>query len=868
MQWFRQLLPRANRYNDLTVSIREHLAERIEELMDAGMSQKEAERAARREFGNVTLIEERSREVWQWRGIESMFADLRHAIRGMLHAPGFAAIGILTLALGIGLNSAMFSVIYSVLFRGLPYPDAGRLLHLMRVDGNADSATIPEYDFWKEHSRSFSAVTGLRGADEQRLLTGTEHQWITTLTVSTDFLHTLNVSPALGREFNTAETHPGGPRAIILSDGLWRRSFGADLNVLGRAVRLGDASYTVVGVLPANFWFPQSSDALVPLRPSGNLSDLGSNTGILARLKDGITVAEARSEMKILTDEFRRSHGEVSRYSGLTVIPFRDWLVGSTRSNLMLLFGATGLVLLISCSNLAVLLITRFQARRKESALRLALGCGRRRLLLQYFIENILLAALGSAVGLVLCFVLIRVLVATAPFHLPTSTPIRIDWPVLGFAIAVAFAIALAFTLIPVFATMSVDVNDALKEGGRTAAGAVRTRGRSILIVTEVALSTVLLIAAGLLIHSLYRLSRQQLGFDPHRVITFETPFDPARAKNPADRNLFTQSMLNRLRAAPGVEYVAASNVIPLVGWGNLPTQREGHDEQSIGGMEVRIVTDDYFNALRIPILRGGGFSTRDTAVSPPVAAINETLARTWYSSGNPLGDSLIIGRFRGREYLKDAPREIVGVVANTKTLVKDKAWPTVFVPLAQAESLPSQSLTWIIRFRHSSAAAADLRRAAASVDPEQRIEQFQSMDDIVAKSTADSRFNTLLFSIFGFGALALAAIGVYGLVSFLVAQRRHEIGTRMALGAMRPDILHLFLRQGIALTVLGLVFGLIGAFMATHFMAGLLFGVQAHDALTFFLAPLALLAAASIANLFPAWRAAKTDPMLVLRYE
>ncbi len=868
MQWFRKIFPRSRRYNDLAVSIQEHLTEKIEELMAGGMSERDAESAARREFGNVTLIEERSREIWHWPRIENILGDLRHAVRSLLHAPGFAAVAILTLALGIGLNSAMFSVIYSVLFRPLPYPEAGRLVHLVRAGGDGSDATIPEFEFWKKHSRSLSSLAAERGTDEQRLFTGTEHQWITTLTVSADFLRTLNLSPAFGREFNAAETHPGGPQAIILSNNLWRRSFGADPHVLGRAVRLDDSSYVVVGVLPAGFWFPESSDALVPLRPSGNLGDLGTNTGILVRLKGGVTLTEARSEMKILTNEFRQSHGQPSDYKGLTITPFRDWLVNSIRLNLMLLFGATGLVLLIACSNLAVLLITRFQARRKEFAVRLALGCGRRRLLLQHLIENLLLAALGSAAGLALCFALIQSLVATVPFHLPAAAPIQIGWPVLGFAIALAFVIALAFTLIPLFAAAGVDVNDALKEGGRTAAGAVRTRGRSVLIVTEVALSTVLLIAAGLLIHSLYRLSRQQLGFDPHRVITFETPFNPARAENPADRNLFTHNMLDRLRTVPGVENVAASNVIPLVGWGNLPAEREGHDEQSIGGMEVRTVTDNYFKALRVSVLRGRGFSPRDTAASPPIALINETLARTWYSSGNPLGDHLIIGRFRGHEYLKDAPREIIGIVADTKTVLKDESRPTVFVPLAQAQSLPSASLTWIVRFRNSSVNAADLRRAAASVDPEQRIRQFQTMDDIVAKSTADSRFNTLLFSIFGFGALALAAIGVYGLISFLAAQRRHEIGTRMALGAARADILRLFFRQGVTLTASGLGLGLIGAYAAAHFISGLLFGVQGHDALAFSLAPLALLLAALLAILFPAWRAAHTDPILVLRYE
>lgn len=775
-------------------------------------------------------------------------------------------IATLTLALGIGLNAAMFSVIHGVLFRPLPYLDAGRLTHLVRVDGSSSDATIPEYEFLKQSGRSFSAIAAVRGTNEQRLLTRTEPQWITTLTVSADFLRTLNVAPALGREFDTAETHTGGPLAIILSNNLWRNSFAADPNVLGRAIRLDDSSYVVVGVLPANFWFPQASDALVPLRPSGNLSDLGTNTGVLTRLADGTAVSEARSEMKLLTNEFRRSHGQEAQHSDLTITPFQDWLVGGVRLNLLLLFGATGLVLLISCSNLAVLLITRFQARRKEFALRLALGCSRGRLLLQHLIENLLLTALGSAAGLGLCLFLIRFLVGTVPFNLPTSAPIRIGWPVLEFAVALAFAIALAFTLIPLFAGAKMDVNDGLKQGGRAAGGVVSARGRSVLIVSEVALSTVLLIGAGLLIHSLYRLSRQPLGIDPQGVITFETPFDGARAKDPGSRTLFTQAMLNRLRAIPGVERVAASNVIPLAGWHNLPTQRQGHDEQSIGGMEIRTVTDDYFAALGISIRRGRGFLNRDTAASPPIALINEMLARTWYPSTNPFGDHIVIGRYRGREYFADAPREIVGVVADTKTVLKDKSWPTVFIPLAQAPSLSSAGLTWIVRSGRSLTTAVQVRRAVALIDPGQRIRGFETMNGVVARSSADSRFNTLLFSVFGFGALLLAAIGVYGLVSFLAAQRRLEIGTRMALGATRADILRHFLWEGLALIVLGLCLGLIGSYASAHVMTGLLFGVQTHDVLTFCLAPLTLLAAAFLATVFPAWRAADTDPMVVLR--
>ena len=456
------------------VSYLEHEAD--EQSVVHRLSPEEARLAANRKLGNPALIRE---EVYRMNSLgllEIVSADLRHGLRRLRKAPGFAAVALLTLALGIGLNSAMFSVIHTVLLSALPYPQADRIVHLVRVDGGND-ATIPEYDFWKKNARVFSSAAALRGTSEKRLLSGTEHEWITTLTVSADFLRTLRVSPLLGREFDPAETHPGGPQAILLSDALWRGSFGSDRRVLGRAITLDQTSYVVVGVLPRGFWFPQASDALIPLRPSGSLGDLGSNTDVIARLKDGVTLAQARAEMEILSDQFRRSHGESPQYRGLTLLSYRGWLVGDVRLNLLLLFGATGLVLLISCSNLAVLLLTRFQTRRKESAVRLALGCSRRRLLIQHLVENLLLTVLGSGVGVAVAFVLIKALVAGVPFHLPTATPIRMSFPVLGFAMGLAFCIALAFTLVPLLAARGLRVSHALKSGGRTSAGTMRARG-------------------------------------------------------------------------------------------------------------------------------------------------------------------------------------------------------------------------------------------------------------------------------------------------------------------------------------------------------------------------------------------------------
>jgi predicted permease len=849
---------------ELDEEMRFHLEMKAQELGDA--------ERARRAFGNPLWLRERSREMWGWSWLEMVGQDFKFAIRTLRKNPGFTATAVLTLALGIGANTAMFSVIYAVLLRPLPYPEPGRLVRVAQKGTNAE-VTIAEYEFWKAHSAAFSSVAGQRGVAERRLISRTGQEWIRAMTVTADFLRTLGVQAALGREFSAEETRAGGPQAILLTDSLWRRSMGADPEVLGRVIRLDDTSYTIVGVLPPGFWFPQSADALVPLRPTGNLSDQGTNTQMIARLKAGLSLPQAQAEMATVTEGFRWANaGRVARdYRGLMVTPYQDWLVGDVRLNLSLLFGATGLLLLIACSNLASLLLTRLAGRTKEIAVRLSLGSSRGRLLRQFLVENLVLAALGMLVGLVAAHSLLGGLVALIPFDLPASVPIRVDRAVLAFTLAVALGTGFAFTCVPFFSAARLNLHEALKAASRSAgSGTARRRTRNFLVVSEVALSATLLIAAGLMIRTLYHLRQEPLGFTTRGLLTFETPL-AAKRRSPAAFQVFVSGMTDRLQAVPGVRGVAATNLLPLTGWANLPTQRDGHPDQSIGGMEVRLVTPAFFELMGISLRRGRSFHN-DTAASPPVAIVNETVARRWWPQAQALGDRIVIGRFRGRTFMNDAPREVVGIVADTKTsFLRDPPRPTVFIPAAQATEevgLGPGTLAWLVRAEGSAGIAGEIRRAIAEVDSGQRVRRLRTMDAIVASTTATSRFDAWLFGVFAGLALALAAIGVYGLLSFSVAQRRQEIGTRMALGASRAEVLRLVLKQGVGLSVIGLGLGLAGALFLGRWLSSLLYGVRPSDPSTFVAVSLLLLCAGLVASYLPARRATQIEPMEALRYE
>ena len=802
--------------------------------------------------------------VW----FETLCQDLRYAFRLLRKAPGFTAVAVLSLAFGIGANSAMYSVVYAVLLRPLPYPEPERLVRVEQRE-TQDQVSMPELEFCAEHSSALASVAGARGPADGLLIT--DHPvWIQAMPVTAGFFHTLGIALALGREFDPQETRPGGPLAMIVSHGLWQRAFGADPNVVGRSVTLNNASYRIVGVLKEAFWFPTAADAYLPLRSSGSGSDLGANTEMIARLKPGVTLAQARGEMAILAEDFRRASPDSENYRGLALTPYQDFLAGSVRTNLLLLSGAVGVLFLIACFNLASLLLARLVARQKEIATRVALGGSRSRLLRQFLVENTLLTAAGGVTGLAGGRVLLNLLLTAVPFHLPASTTIHMEGNVIAFALIIALATGFVFSLLPAFSASHLDLHKALKTAGQAAAGTMRQRIRNVLVVGEIALSVTLLAGAGLLIQSLYNLHRQRLGFDPDGVMTFSTPVMAREGRSAAAIRAFDSALLERLRNLPEVRNAAAVNVLPLTGQNNFPTEREGHPDQDIGGMEIRVITPSYLETMKISVILGRPFNAGDIAGAPQVALVNETVARRWWGNGNPLGDRIVVGRMNGKPIggSDEPPRIVAGVVADTRSVyLKAPPRPTVYLPVAQTPWYDN-GMNWVVRGHLSPGFAEQLRHMAAGIDPRQKIDRIRTMREIISSSMADSRFDALLSGAFACLAMVLAAVGVYGLLAFAVARRTHEIGTRLALGATRPAVLKLILKQGMSLVVTGLLLGLAGALAVTRSLATLLFGVKATDPVNFAAVAALMLSIGLLASYIPARRATRVDPIVALRDE
>ena len=872
----------ATRETDIVDELVQHIEEHYRELIAAGTSPDDAERVALAAFRTSTALTDRLARLRKplapappvpGVSASSAFAnlsqDLRYAMRALLRQPGFTAAAVLSLALGIGVNTAMFTVIYGVLLRGLPYPAADRLVRIVQTQAGGE-VTMGEYEFVRENAQSLAAVSAYRGVGDVRVGAAEQQNWAPAVAVSLDFLRTLGIPPQLGREFTVEEAAPGGPPVAMIGDAVWRNVFGADPQILGRPVLLNGEPTTIVGILPRHFWFHQPIDVAVPLRNTGGLGDRGTNTQVIARLRAGVSLPQAQADVFAMTERIRQLAGaDLPRsYRGLTLIHFQDWLVGDVRVNLLLLFAATGVLLLIACGNVALLLLTRFAARVRELAVRIAIGSSRGRIFAHFLTEHVLLAVLGAAAGVAAAHALLRVFLALIPFNLPASAGIAVNAAALAFSIAAALAMAVVVTLVPFLGSRRIDFGIVLRSEGRQASvGAVRVRTRHLFIVGEVALASTLLVAAGLLIQSLHRTTQQQLGFVPDRLLTFETPFTPERQKNPDARLAFTRQLLERLKATPGVAGVAVANRLPLTSQSNLPTERDGHPEHSIGGMEVRAVTDDYFSVMGIPLVRGRGISSQDVAAGAAVAVISARVADIWWPDRNAIGDRLTIGRFRGKVLLDDVSREVIGVAGDTKWVgLQAPPHPTVYVPVSSR--FGSAATTWIVKTDGSGDIAASVRAAVAQVDPAQRVQRLRPMTDIVASAAATPRFNASLFSVFAGVALALTIVGLYGVLSCVVAQRTPEIGTRMALGASRGDILLAVVREGLTLTVVGLAFGLVAALGATRWLSTLLFGVAATDPISFGGVAVLVVAVGCAASYIPARRATAIDPLAAIRSE
>jgi predicted permease len=853
----------------LREELQQHMAMQTDDNIRAGMPADEARRQAALKLGSVGSTAASYHDEQTLPRLDALTQDLRYALRQLLKTPMFACTAILTLAIGIGVNTTMFTVVHGVLLKALPYPEPDRVMRIVQAQ-SGPYVLMAEFDVARARSRAFSSIAAYRGGGERRIGPPEQQHWITTSVISTEFFRALGVQPQIGREFTEEETRPGAAHVIVLSDHVWRNVFAADPEILGRAIRVNDTTATVVGVMPAGFWFPQQMDAALPLRPTGGVGDTGTNTGLLARLAPGVALSTAQAELESMTQAIREVAGESLRptYRGLAAIPYRDSLVGDVRQNLLLLFGATGILLLIACGNLALLLLTRFASRGNEIAVRVALGSSRRRLLSQFLTENLLITLIGAGAGTLAAQACVRIFVALMPFDLPSSSPLDVNGVALGFALAMALVTAVMVTLAPFFGSRRVNIATTLRGDSKSAgASAVRARMRAAFIVGEVALSTTLLVAAGLLVQTLYRTTQERLGFDPEHVLTFGTPLAPERAKDAATRMAFVQQLLERLQRLPGVRAAAATNMLPLIGQSNLPTQRDGHPDQSIGGMEVRAVTADYFSVMGIPVVRGRPISADDVDRASPVVLVNERVGRSWWPEGSAIGDRLTIGRYKDRELVKDVSREVIGVVGDAKTLGL-QALPrhTVFVPMTAA--VGSGQIFWTIKIDGRRDLAEQIRATVASIDPAQRITSLRMMDEIVTSASATPRFNAALFGLFGGVALTLTIVGLYGVLSFLVAQRRREIGTRLALGASRGQVLRAIVRQGLTVTAIGLAIGLASAFAISRSLSTLLFGVPPHDPASFAGTALLVLAIGAAASYIPAWRASTIDPLIAMRSE
>jgi putative ABC transport system permease protein len=796
--------------------------------------------------------------------------DLRYSFRALLRRPGFTVVAVLTLALGVGASTAIFSVVNGVLLRPLPYPQPEQLVQVWETNTRrgwlGDTVSPQNFEDWQAESRSFEAMSAyeyesfvLAGGDAPERLIG--------IKASSSFIDVLGVKPALGRGFLPGEDARGARRVVVLSDRLWRRHFGARADALGQAVTLDGEPYTIVGVMPADFSFPSPrldlwTPAIDITRPRGD-----HFMEAVARLKPGSTLGEAQGELDVIARRLGDEYPNTNGNSGVRLVPLREELVGQVRPALLVLLGAVLFMLLIACANVANLLLARATARQREIAVRAALGASRLRIIRQLLTESLVLALAGGAVGLLLSAWGVDLIVAASAGTIPRASEIGVDSRAFLFALAVSALTGLLFGLAPALGFSAPDLNSALKEGTKGAGrGRAKSRAQSALVVAEIAVALVLLAGAGLLLKSYALLRRVDPGFRPERVLTARLDLPDSKYHGPERQAAFYRQALERIESLPGVRAAGVVNDLPLSGSrSGRSFDIEGRKTDSEPGAmtpqaDYRKVSPGYFRAMGMRLLSGRGFDEHDDADAPGVAVINETCARRFFAGEDPLGHVLIYGEQRVR-------REIVGVVADVKhdSVAAERA-PEVYVPFAQHPQ--GQMFFAVSTEQDPQALAAPLRKAVLDVDPDLPVYNVLTMQQRIENSVAPQRFNTLLLAVFAGLATLLAAVGVFGVMSFLVAQRTHEIGVRVALGARGADILRLVVGRALRLALAGVALGLPAALALTSLLTRLLYEVKATDPPVFACIALLLVAVALLACIVPARRATKVDPMVALRYE
>ncbi len=874
MSWLQQIFSRRRLYGDLSEEIQQHLEEKIEELVAGGMSRSEAAAAAHREFGNVTLTEENSREVWQWPSIESLLADIRFGARTLRKSPIFTSIAALTLALGVGANTAIFSLVNGILLVSLPYPNADQLvsvtgtyprgglvamrdqMHTMDVAGYAEG-----HDF------------NLTGQGEAVRLTGT--------LVSAELFSILGVRPELGRIFAQGEDIPGQDSYVVLSHAIWQQRFGGDATLIGRSIDLDGVSRQVIGVMPTDFRFPSTKTQIwIPLHndPRSIVDYWASDfMPVIGRLRPHATIQQARAETQLF-----QSHAgalfpwqmPASWNADITVVPLQNGMVADIRLRLLLLLAAVALVLLIACTNVANLTLSRAATREKEVAIRAAMGAGRRRIMRQLLTESVLLASIGGLLGLVFAFEGLSMLKTFLPADTPRLMDVHMDWRVLAFTGGLAILTGLVVGLAPALHISRGALTESLKSGGRGTAVSVSQRLRSTLVVGEIGLAVLLVIAAGLMIRSFWALSHVDPGFRSEHIQTARITPNQSFCSDATRCVAFYRSVLSQVQSFPGVSGAAIVNTLPL---GGRVTKRSLDVEDFVGSSGevsplfwLNIVTPGYFQVMGIPVLSGRGFNASDVS-GTPVAVVTAETARRYWPNQSALGKHIRL--------LDDKDwRTIVGVISDVRAYDLQRNTPnwikgTAYVPYNPAATLedkrvPSEMTIAIRTASDDSHLAAQLRDSVTALNKEAPVSEVRTMGAVVSEAVSAPASTTSLFIAFAAVALLLGIIGVYGVLSFLVSQRTREIGLRIALGAQRRDILYLVMKEGVKFSLAGIAVGLAGALFVTRLMSSELYGVGPLDPLTYMGVALVMAVVTLLACYVPTRRAMRVDPLVALRYE
>jgi predicted permease len=873
---------------ELSEELESHLEMHIEDNLLAGMKPAEARRQALIQLGGMEQTKEQYREQRGIPALETVLQDLRFALRLLRKSPGFTMVALITLALGIGANTAIFSVVNAVLLQPLPYPESDRIVQLMRSfpERNFPSISISKFMVWRNQTQVFQDIAAFDHDATDNLTEGDRPEEVAVIHASAGYFAVFGAPVAIGRTFTADEDRPGGPHVVVISNGLWRSRFGGDPGLVGKTISLGGGPYEVIGVLGSIFALDPPADLWLPLEADPNSSSQAHSLRAVARLRPGVTISEAQAAMKLAAEEFRRKFpvtGLMGPNETSTAIPLRDVVVGDVRPAMLVLLGAVGLVLLIACANMANLLLARATLRSREIAVRTALGAGRRRIVMQLLTESILLSLGGGALGLVFGYFGVRAMLAINPGNIPRigqhGSGVALDWRILVFTLFVSVLTGILFGVLPTFHATRADLTSALNEGGaRSGAGLHQQKSQSVLVITEIALAVVLLIGATLLIRTFAALRTVDPGFELHSILTMQMTLTGPRFEKVSGIAQLAREGEQRIRSIAGAEAAALTDSVPLKWDDDLLFVINAHpptDQLFSGDAQYRIVSPGYFDTFRIPLLRGRLFTDRDDSGSAHVVLINETMAKQFWPQSDPVGELITMGILMGPEFV-EPPRQIIGVVGDVRDIgLNSSPEPTMYVPIPQISdgliAILSHrwSVTWAVRTKVAPySLSANIQRELRAASGGLPLAHIRTMDQVAKESTARNEFNMTLLSIFAGIALLLAAIGIYGVMAYSVQQRTQEIGIRMALGAQPGDVLRMVLRHGLLLCLVGIAVGISGAFAVIHLMKSLIFGVSPTDPVTFVSVAILLAGVAFFACWIPARRASRVDPMVALRHE